>query len=244
MSGRRPSEPVRERLYVENITVPAGRLRSVNEEAVARLADSFRRLGQRVPVSVRMDGDAVMLVAGLHRLRAAQALGWEQIEAVYCDGDETDARLWEIAENLHRAELSAVERAEHVAEWVRLTAEKVSRGGTPTGGAQPNEAGIRKAAAELGVSKSTAHRSATIAALPQDVRDQAREENWSQKRLLEAAAPAPPKPVPVPKNDMETEQDWRNAMMRLWNRAPDEWRERFIDYVQAPVFDRTRAGAA
>jgi hypothetical protein len=30
-------------------------------------------------------------------------------------------RLWEIAENLHRAELSVLERSEHIAEWVRIT---------------------------------------------------------------------------------------------------------------------------
>ena len=30
-------------------------------------------------------------------------------------------RLWEISENLDRAELSALERAEQIAEWVRLT---------------------------------------------------------------------------------------------------------------------------
>jgi ParB family chromosome partitioning protein len=32
-----------------------------------------------------------------------------------------DARLWEIAENLHRAELTFAERAEHVAEWIAIT---------------------------------------------------------------------------------------------------------------------------
>lgn len=37
---------------------------------------------------------------------------------------------------------------------------------------------------------------------------------------------------------------WILTVRDLWNRAPDEWRERFIDYVQAPVFDRTSAGAA
>src|SRR4051794_35093306 len=30
-------------------------------------------------------------------------------------------RRWEIAENLHKADQSAMERSEHVAEWIRLT---------------------------------------------------------------------------------------------------------------------------
>jgi hypothetical protein len=33
-------------------------------------------------------------------------------------GDETDARLWKIAENLRRSELTVTEPAEHIAEWV------------------------------------------------------------------------------------------------------------------------------
>jgi hypothetical protein len=33
------------------------------------------------------------------------------------------ARLWEISENLHRAELSVGERADQIAEWIRLTTE-------------------------------------------------------------------------------------------------------------------------
>ena len=59
-----------------------------------------------------------------------------------------------IAENLHRAELTVQERAEHVAEWVRLT-EKVSPqvGAKPQGG-RP-EGGIRRAARELPVPGET-----------------------------------------------------------------------------------------
>lgn len=239
MSGRR-KEPMRETLFVENITVPLNRARKVNEDAVTRLAESMAKIGLQTPITVRVDGDDLLLVAGLHRLEAARRLGWDKIDAIYLDGDATDARLWEIAENLHRADLSAVERAEHVAEWVKLTAEKVAQNGPPLGGLQPREQGIRKAAEDLGITRQTAQRAVKIAALPQETRDQAREEGWSQTRLLAAAAPS--KPVPLPKDEIETEEDWRNGMMRLWNRAPDDWRERFIDYVQQPIFDNTGAG--
>jgi hypothetical protein len=34
------------------------------------------------------------------------------------------ARLVEIAENLHRAELNVADRAAHIAEWIRLTEAK------------------------------------------------------------------------------------------------------------------------
>ena len=47
----------------------------------------------------------------------------DYIDAVVSDGTETDAKMWEIAENLHRADLTALERSEHVAEWAELSTE-------------------------------------------------------------------------------------------------------------------------
>jgi len=45
---------------------------------------------------------------------------------VEVDADDIDAQLWEIAENLHRAELSALERNDHIARWIELSEQKVS----------------------------------------------------------------------------------------------------------------------
>jgi hypothetical protein len=50
-------------------------------------------------------------------------------------------RLWEIAENLHRADLTEAERRQHIAEWVKLTAEKVLSGATPLLGGAPKSMG-------------------------------------------------------------------------------------------------------
>lgn len=58
----------------------------------------------------------------------------DTILAEVMDADETQCRLWEIAENLHRAELSALERDEHVAEWIRLTGEKLRQPDAVSGG--------------------------------------------------------------------------------------------------------------
>jgi hypothetical protein len=43
----------------------------------------------------------------------------DEIPVVAETGSEFEARLWEIAENLHRAELTALERAEHISQWIR-----------------------------------------------------------------------------------------------------------------------------
>lgn len=57
------------------------------------------------------------------RLGAIRRLGWQKIKALVLGGDERDAKLWEIAENQHRAELTVLERSKHVADWIRLTEE-------------------------------------------------------------------------------------------------------------------------
>ncbi|WP_157898257.1 hypothetical protein [Yoonia vestfoldensis] len=74
----------------------------------------------------------MLLIAGRHRLAAAIKLKWESIDALQMpavdgdDGREADGRLTEIAENLHRREISHIERAGLVAEWVRITGERIS----------------------------------------------------------------------------------------------------------------------
>ena len=71
-------------------------------------------------------------------------MGWEDIPAVVSDGTETEAKMWEIAENLHRADLTVTERSEHVAEWIMLWEQREvlsqvdtkpsPKGGRPTSG--------------------------------------------------------------------------------------------------------------
>ena len=98
------------------------RLRTLNEDLVAAISKSMLAVGLKTPITVRRDGTGKgwALVAGWHRLEAARHLDWREIPADVMVGDEKDARIWEIAENLHRAELTALERAKHISEWVRL----------------------------------------------------------------------------------------------------------------------------
>ncbi len=92
------------------------RLRSYDGEKVAALMESVQELGLRTPISlVRQDTDSFRLVAGLHRLEACRRLGWEHIDALFVDTlGEIDQQMWEIDENLVRAELSEGERSEHL----------------------------------------------------------------------------------------------------------------------------------
>jgi len=108
------------RIDIKRIIVDAER-RSLQAERVKEISDSIRKIGLKTPVTVRLIDDGnVVLVSGLHRLQAAKSLGWDQIDAVYLDGDKRQARFWQISENLHRADLTVLERDEHIAEWLRL----------------------------------------------------------------------------------------------------------------------------
>lgn len=217
---------------------PSDKARSVSRERLADLVKSIERLGLQTPITVRpvkriFDGkpaDRWQIVAGHHRYAAARQLAWEEIECRAFDGDETDARLWEIAENLHRSELSAVERAEQIDEWRRLTVEKGAQLAHPSGGHQPHDKGHSKTADALGITRDTVRRAERIASLPEDVRDQARAEDWSQSRLLAAARPAPKAP-PIAPDPLEEEQAIEAQVKRLmaaWNAAGPDARADFL----------------
>ena len=182
-----------EGVSISDITVPAHRARGLDAAAVDRLADSITRLGLQTPITVRYDSDAddILLVAGLHRLEAARKLGWDKIPAIYTDGTADEARMWEIAENLHRAELSVMERRNHIDEWLVLAEKVSSRVGTKPQGGRP-EGGVNKAARELGVSKTEAHRARKTASLPEEAQEIAREAGLDNNgAALDRAASAP-----------------------------------------------------
>lgn len=110
--------------------------------------------------------------------------------------DMAGGRLLEIAENLHRREISALERAELVAEWVQLRcghADKlaqpapVSKRGATEG--RGNKGGDRQAARDLGVPRQTVERSKAIASLPAETKQAAKDPGIddNQSALLAAS---------------------------------------------------------
>ncbi len=104
---KRPA--VLEQVRLSDIVVPEGRRRAVKD--TAELQTSIQTLGLLQPIIVTRKR---ILIAGLHRLRACQALGWTTIAASVVDLSELNAELAEIDENLCRNELSALERAEQI----------------------------------------------------------------------------------------------------------------------------------
>lgn len=89
------------------------RLRAVDPAAATHLAESMDRQGQLVPINVRtLEEGGYKLIAGAHRIVAAELLGWTEIEAFITDDlPEDELALLEIDENLYRAELRPVDKA-------------------------------------------------------------------------------------------------------------------------------------
>jgi len=187
---------------IHNIEIRERYRRSPLDEAVVgALAESIGKLGLRTPITVVADGEDLFLVSGRHRLEAARRLGWDSIDAftVFDDPDGDEVRLWEISENLHRAELTVQERAEHIAEWIRLTAEKQSpaqlapvksRREDGRGGGVGQ--GINAAVRELGIDRTEAQRAVKIDAIAPEAKEAARAAGLdnNQSALLQVAREA------------------------------------------------------
>lgn len=233
-----------ERVYVEDVTVGAGR-RPVDNAAVQRLSESMRQLGLLQPISVYSpSSDTVVLVAGRHRLEAAKLLEWEEIEAVFVEGDDIDRQMQEIAENLHRADLTVQERSDQVARWTELVSAKLAetkREGRPGAKAATSR--------EFGMSESDVRRMTKIASITSEAKEAAKAAGIddNQSKLLEVAKEPPERQAAKviqlasehPKDDYELSAEWRRSFERLWNKSPSpkdrDWAREWID---RPIMDQ------
>lgn len=94
---------------IGKIQIKEGR-RSLDAGHVKELADSIRELGLLNPLTT-IDRDYV-LIAGLHRLEAVKALGWEDVECTVSSLEGLAAELAEIDENIVRSDISTLEYGE------------------------------------------------------------------------------------------------------------------------------------
>ncbi len=204
------------------------RHRALSGDAVQRLAGSMKDIGLKQPISVRIveemvvDGELTagvpVLVAGAHRLAAAKSLGWSHIDCIEVEDDPIAAELWELAENLHRCDLTAEQRHSHLRRYVelvemRLAAKPVHDGQVSAGG-RGNKTAARITADETGVSLNTVKRATGQLPKPQ---------------LVEV------------KDAYDVVAGQADAIVRAWNRACPEARQLAMEQIDAPLFDATRA---
>jgi ParB-like chromosome segregation protein Spo0J len=168
----------------------------------------MQTIGLLNPISVAQADGAYRLVAGRHRLEAHRRLGRETIRAVVLDLDELRCELAEIDENLIRAELTVLERGEHLARrkeiYEALHPETKQGGapGKPGGGkvAKTPDSGVlvpsfvEETARKTGKGKSTVFEEIQIATrLDEEVKEQIRDTGLADQKtdlLLLAQQPA------------------------------------------------------
>lgn len=254
---RNPTKVVE--MWVEGIIVPSDRMRSLNTERVAELAKSMAKVGQINPILIQKSTD--VLVAGLHRIEAAKSLGWINIDAIQVQYDDVKSRLVEIAENLHRSDLTVLERSKHEVEWIRLTEASQSaqlapfESKRPDGKGHRHESGINAAVRELGIERTQAQRAIRIADITPEAHEAACAAGLdnNQSALLKVASYAAEDQVeavadivkkkaaklaPVSMNDFETREQWMSKIMGIWNRGSAEWREHFLSRIDKSIMDK------
>jgi ParB family chromosome partitioning protein len=83
----------------------------MDEDGIAELADSVRKVGVLQPIIVRPHGDGYQIIAGERRWRAAKAAGLDRVPVRVMSTTETEALAIALIENLQRSDLNAIEEA-------------------------------------------------------------------------------------------------------------------------------------
>lgn len=117
------------------------RARPVDDDHALAIAASMAERGMMCPIIVRATPNSnhgetpYTLVAGAHRLRAAELNQWREIDTIIVTAGTDEALLMELSENLFRNELSALDRAIFVMKfrevWEKHHGKINPKGGRP-----------------------------------------------------------------------------------------------------------------
>lgn len=83
----------------------------IDEESVAELADSIRKVGVLQPIIVRPLGESYQIIAGERRWRASRVAGLERVPVRVITTSELESLELALIENLQREDLNAIEEA-------------------------------------------------------------------------------------------------------------------------------------
>jgi ParB family transcriptional regulator, chromosome partitioning protein len=174
-----------------------GKRRHLNRRKCERIAESIGMIGLRTPITVYVSrGGKITLVAGLHRLKAMKLRGEKKIDCFVVHDRRVLRELWQDEENLCKASLTALERAEATARSSRNARKlaKTKADAMIKGGTQPGDKGLSKSARRLGLSRETVRRAIEIDAISADAKEAAREcgLDRNQDALLKVAKQGSP----------------------------------------------------
>src|SRR5580698_3413970 len=112
-------------------------IRPYNASVVAELAHSIRTIGLQTPLTCIVRDGQHILVSGRNRLKALRTVGAEQAPVRIVDFDDVEAQLWQLSENLHRAELTKLEYDKQVVQYAELL--KAKHAGDIAASTEPGE---------------------------------------------------------------------------------------------------------
>jgi ParB family chromosome partitioning protein len=154
------------RVPIDDIVVRE-RWRQPSPRQIESIRDSIRENGLLAAIGVRLVVDklstgeviqpARVLVYGATRLAAAKLEGWAEIDAQILEGSDVDFEKAELAENLHRGELTKLQRDRQIARYIELCGRGgILRGPRAKSKCGRPEGGTRAVARELDIPESTA----------------------------------------------------------------------------------------
>lgn len=255
----------------------SGRIRDADAKRVAALQESIKEVGLLNPITVYRSsvvraGQSVEgfgLVAGMHRLRACQNLGWTEIPAVIVDLDEHQRVIAECDENLCVAELSPSDRAVFTAKRKEayLALHPETGHGTPSVSRQVGDTRDRAetprftadTAAKTGQSERAVQRDAERGekVCPQalhlvrgtsldtgaylDKIKTLQPQDQIARVRADLKAPKAPRIADNPESDEAALERQVAALMAAWNKAAPEARREFMDRIETPVMERGAA---
>ena len=149
--------------------------KAFDETALKELAQSIKTLGVLQPIIFRVDKEnKCIIVAGERRYRASLLAELKEIPAIYTDGNPAEIAL---VENMLREDLTPVEEAEALAKMRdehEYTQDQLAR--------------------LLGMSRNTISEILSINNLPEEIRNDCREDiKCSKSKLIEIAKEKTPK---------------------------------------------------
>ena len=230
--------------------------REVSEEALLGIRDSIARIGLQNPISLRRIDDGSYhyeVIAGDHRFFACKQLGMETVPARILSG--VRAKLQRHSENLHRVELTLLQRYEDITGYRKAITKSAKR--TP-GGVQPRNKGVSETAREFKTSRKEVQSAIKASKLEPDVkraiaraglannaslinriaqlnsREEQERELLRAKSKSSAASRSRGTSLAVGVTFAAIVASWRKSQTcRLWRAAPTSERRLFVDHIQA-----------
>jgi Bifunctional DNA primase/polymerase, N-terminal len=190
-------------LALEWIIIPDGSP-PCNDDKVRALAESYRVTDVRAPLAVRLltlrteqAWPTFSLLSDPHQLEALKRLDITCADCLVIEGDETDERLFKLAELIHQPKIKRLDWALSVMAWASLLRAKGWQSAKPRGGIQPHDKGLSAAARILGVSRRDAGRAAQIASISAEAQQEIRRAGLDDidRALLEIADEPPEQQV-------------------------------------------------